>query len=243
MATEQNLYDILNEYLEIGSDSISLLEEPVDLDTQMEYFEYKRDRNEMLSADEIISKKDQIFADDISTEGKKLLLVQLASIGNVEAFRTIEKYLKNPDDSLFKWAYLAFLESRLLLESTFLDENKVLITTGLGGKGLKLRYFIVFFTGDGSPISRFQQRIIENELKYAFYRHGAEIEDLIFEDGFAYFVTVVPIQIAVQKFFTEILRECNTFGSFLFNDFIISNVKKLSVEEIRELLAINQIMD
>ena len=133
------------------------------------------------------------------------------------------------------------LESRLLLESTFLDENKVLITTGLGGKGNKLRYFIVFFTDDGSPITQLQQRIIQNEINYASCRHGAELEDLIFEEDFAYILTVVPIQIPVQQFFNKILRECNEFGAFLFNDFIISNIKILSVEEIRELLAMNDI--
>jgi hypothetical protein len=240
--SKQNIYDILNEYLEVGSDSINLLEESIDVDTQIEYFECTRSRDEKLAPDEIISKKDLIFDDNIPTEQKKLLFVQLASISSVEAFRTIEKYLQKPNRALFKWAYLAFLESRLLLESTFLNENKVLITTGLGGKGHKLRYFIVFFTNDGSPISKFQQKIIENELKYAFYRNGAEIEDLIFEDGLAYFVTVVPIHIPVQQFFKDILKECNTFGSFLFNDFIISNIKKLSVEEIREILRINHIM-
>jgi len=233
---------MLNEYLEVGEDSIKLLEEPIDTDTQMEYFECSNNRNDFLSVDEIISKKDLIFDDNIPSEQKKILFVQLASVNNVEAYRAIEKYLQKPNTALFQWAYLAFLESRLLLESTFLNENKVLITTGLGGKGHKLRYFIVFFTDDGSPISKFQQNIIRSELDFAFFRHGAEIEDLIFEDGFAYFVTIVPMHIPVQQFFNSILKECNTFGSFLFNDFIISNVKILSVEEIRELLSINHII-
>ncbi len=241
MRSSENIYDLLNEYLEVDEDSINLLEEPIDSDTQLEYFEYSKNHENKLTVEEIISKKDLLFDDSVSNEQKKTMLVQLASISNVEAYRTIEKYLKDPGSKLFKWAYLAFLESRLLLESTFLNENKVLITTGLGGKGNKLRYFIVFFTDDGSPITHLQQKIIKNELNYAFCRHDAEIENLMFEDGFAHILTVVPIHIPVQKFFNKILRECNEFGGFLFDDFIISNVKILSVEEIRELLAINNI--
>lgn len=241
MSPSENIYDILNEYLEVGEDSISLLEEPIDADTQFEYFECSKNQENHLTNDEIISRKDLIFDDSVSNEQKKLLLVQLASISNIEAYRTIEKYLKKPNTKLINWAYLAFLESRLLLESTFLNENKVLITTGLGGKGNKLRYFIVFFTNDGLPITHLQQKIIKSELDYAFCRNEAEIENLFFEDGFAYILTMVPINIPVQQFFNKILIECNEFGDFLFHDFIISNVKILSIEEIRELLAINDI--
>ena len=241
MNSADNIYDKLNEYLEISEDSINLLEEPIDADTQLEYFECSKNQENNISNDEIISKKDLIFDDSIPNEQKKLLLVQLASISNIEAYRTIEKYLKKPNTKLTKWAYLALLESRLLLESTFLDENKVLITTGLGGKGNKLRYFIVFFTNSGLPITDLQQKIIRSELDYAFSRNEAEIEDLVFEEGFAHILSMVPINMPVQQFFNKILRECNEFGNFLFKDFIISNVKILSIEEIRELLAINNI--
>jgi hypothetical protein len=137
---------------------------------------------------------------------------------------------------------MALQESRLLIESKLLDESKVLITTGLGGKGLKLRYFIVFFTFDGSSITKLQKKIIRSELNYALKRKGAEIEDIIFKDGFACILSMVPMQIPVQKLFNKILFECNQFGDFLFNDFIITNVKVLNMDEIQELLAINNLI-
>ncbi len=43
---------------------------------------------------------------------------------------------------------LAFQENKMLLESSLLDENQILISTGLGGKGMKLRYFTVMQTFD-----------------------------------------------------------------------------------------------
>jgi hypothetical protein len=163
-------------------------------------------------------------------------------VNNIEAYRTIEEYLKKPNIKLFEWAYLAFQESRMLLESNLLEENKVLITTGLGGKGNKLRYFIVFFTGDGSSFTSLQQEIINNELNYAFKTIGAEVEDIIFEENFALVLSIVPMHIPVQRLFDSIINECNEFGEFLFNDYIITNLKVLSLDEIREFLALNNIL-
>ncbi|MBA7517656.1 hypothetical protein ES705_09710 [subsurface metagenome] len=242
MEKNKNICDLLSEYLDVGTEGINILEEQIDSVTQSEYFECSNKSNNQRSQEEIIRDKDLIFDKTIPIDHKKNILVQLASINSVEAYRAIEKYLYESNNNLYGWTYLALQESRLLLESKFLDENKVLITTGLGGKGNKLRYFIVFFTGDWSSISLVQQRIIKSELDFAFSRSGAEIEDIIFEDSFASILTIIPIHVPVQQLFDKVIKECNEFGSFLFNDYIITNVRVLSIEEIRELLAINNIL-
>jgi hypothetical protein len=239
--THENIYDLLNKYLDIGYNGINILEEQIDPITQLEYFEYSRSQANKWGLEDIFLYKDEIFENHVSVDRKKIILVQLASVNHVEAYRTIEKYLRNPGVKLYEWAYLALQESRLLIESKLLDESKVLITTGLGGKGLKLRYFIVFFTFDGSTMTKLQKKIIKSELNYTLKRKGAEIEDILFKDGFACVLSMVPMQIPVQKLFSKILYECNQFGGFLFNDFIITNVKILSLDEIHELLAINNL--
>lgn len=242
MKENGNIYDLINNYFDIGEDSISILEEQIDNDLQMEYFECSRNQEKTRSEQEIILDKDLIFDDSISVDKKKILLVQLASINNVVAYRTIEKYIRKPNIKLFEWACLALQESRVLIESKLLEENKVLITTGLGGKGNKLRYFIVFFTDDGSSFTGLQKDIIRSELNYAFKSIGAEVEDIIFEENFALVLSIVPIRVPVQNLFNRIIHECNEFGEFLFNDYIITNLKVLSVDEIREFLALNNIM-
>ncbi len=242
MQRSENIYDLLNEYLDLSENSINLSEEKIDNDTQLEFFECSKAHERKLSAEEIIRKKEMIFGNDLTTDQKKILLVQLASVSKIEAYRTIERYLLNADIDMYQWAYLAFQSNRLLLESSLLEENKVLITTGLGGKGDKLRYFIVFFTGDGSPITTLQQKIIRSELAYTLKKYDAEIEEIIFLEGFATILAVVPMKISVQKLFDAIIKECNEVGEFLFDDYIITNVKILSIEEIRELLALNNIL-
>jgi hypothetical protein len=237
----ENIYDLLNGYLDLNENSINLSEETIDRDTQLEFVECTKAHEENLAVDEIISQKERIFGNDLSLDQKKILLVQLALVSNVEAYRTIERYLKNPDDILYKWAYLAYQANRILIESNLLEENKVLVTTGLGGRGNKLRYFIIFFSSDGSPISTLQQRIIKSELNFALKKQEAEVEELIFVDGFATILTIVPMRVPVQTLFDSILKECNEFGGFLFSDYIITNVKILSIDEIRELLAVYNI--
>ncbi len=242
MGKNGNIYDLINNYFDVGEEGINIIEEQIDSDIQLEYYECSKNRVEKKSHDDIILEKDLIFDDSISIDRKKVLLAQLASVNSVEAYRTIEEYLKRPNIKLFEWAYLALQENRLLLESMFLEESKVLITTGLGGKGNKLRYFIVFFTDDGASFTSLQQEIINKELKFAFKSIGAEIEDIIFEDNFALVLSIVPIHIPVQKLFDSIITECNEFGGFLFKDYIITNLKVLSLDEIREFLALNNIL-
>jgi hypothetical protein len=237
-----NIYDLLTEYLEVGKEGINLLEKQIDSETQSEYFEYSNNPGNNRSKEEIIRDKDLIFDRTVSTDHKKNILVQLASVNSVEAYRTIEKYLNHAGNDIYNWTYLALQESRLLLESKFMEENKVLVTTGLGAEGNRLRYFIVFFTRDGSAITKAQQDIIKGELEFAFHNNKAELEDIIFEDSFASILTIIPIHMPVQQLFGRIVQECNEFGDFLFSDFIITNVRVLSKEDISELLAVNNIL-
>lgn len=241
MNTHENIYDLLTEYFAIGDEGINIIEEQINSDTQLEYFEFSKTHQINSSAEEIFLVKDEIFENNISIDRKKKILVQLASLNSVEAYRTIETYLRNPGNKLYEWAYLALQESRLLIESKLLEENKILISTGLGGRGFKLRYFIVFFTANGAPITELQKKIIDNELMYGLKRKGGEVENIIFDNNFACLLAIVPMQVPVKKLFNKIVMECNQFGNFLFNDYIITNMKILSTEEINELLEINNI--
>lgn len=233
---DENLYDKL---LEIFGDipcNLSILEEEIDLDLQMEYFEFSKDHKDDLTAEEIIQKKDEIFVPDTPQEDKKNLLVKLASLQDVEAYRTIEKYLENPENDLREWATLAFQESRMLLESKLLDENQVFISTGLGGKGSKLRYFTVIIARPDEFINPLRKRIVESELSYLSRKQNVEIEELQFTDIFITVKAIIPISIPIKSFFKDVIYECNQYGNFLQGNFIVTNVKCLTNEEIYEFI-------
>lgn len=239
--SQENLYDKLQEFLGNMQGNFNVLEEQIDIDVQMAYFESSKDAKKSLSAIETMNTSNDLFSDGIALEDKRQLLIKLASVGNVEAFRTLEKYHNNPDPELKDWATLAMQESRMHLESSFLDENQVFISTGLGGKGQKLRYFIVFLAKSGVLLSKFQKKVVENEVGYIFEKNGAEIEDISQYDAFVIIKAIIPIPVSIHELFEDAIIECNQFGDFLQMNFIVTNVKELSFEEIQNILDTTEI--
>jgi hypothetical protein len=241
VSVNDNIYDKLQEILGMEESSISILEENIDSEIQYEYFEYSRKYDYLRSEEEIINDKDCLLDKTISVDQKKHALIELASLNSIEAYRAIEKYLHQPNIKLHDWACLALHECRLQLESQLLDKSKVLITTGLGGKGFKLRYFIVLFTPNAKTLNTIQQQIIVKELQFFLKQNGSELEDIEFEDSFASILCMIPLKVSPRPLFQKVINECNVFGNFLFNDFIITNMKALHTNDIRELLTVNNI--
>jgi hypothetical protein len=154
----------------------------------------------------------------------------------VEAFRALELYQKQPDPTLRDWATLAMQESRMLLESTFLDQNQVFISTGLGGKGQKLRYFIVFLLKNEMIVNDLRKKVINNEMNFIFKKFSAEIEDIQYSDTFSTIKAIIPIEVHLNDMFEEAIENCNQFGDFLQMNFIVTNLKELTFDEINHVL-------
>lgn len=236
MKSKENIYDTIRDLFGDMNNNFNVLQEQIDVDVQTEYFEYSKNNNLNINPEDVIRNKEDIFRNHISIEDKKCMLVKLASIDSVEAFRTIERYLKEPNHSLRDWAKLAFQESKLLLVSKLLDENQVLISTGLGGKGLKLRYFTVLLSDTGEILTRLQKKIIISELNYLFKKHDAEVEKINFREDICTILSVIPINVTVQNIFDILIKECNQFGGFLNKHYLITNLKILTINEIREFI-------
>lgn len=239
MKSEENIYESIKDILGKYSD-VNILEEQIDIDLQLEYFEFSRGLDKEIPVKKILSEKERLFESDYSSESKKELLAMLASTEEVEAFRAIEKYLENADPDLKEWAVLACLESRMLLQSKFLGENQVFISTGLGGKGLKLRYFIVVVNNKGDSFSRLQKKVIRSEFDFLFKKNESEIEETLFSENFCKIVAVVPLNIPVRELLRDTVKEINLLGGFVDHNFIVTNVKKMNDKEIEEFIKEDQ---
>ncbi len=233
---DENLYERIQGIFGHFPGNLSILEEQIDIELQMEYFEFSRDFKKSNISENIPAIRNDLYNDGHSLAGKKKLLVQLASVEEVEAYRTIEKYLDKPDAELRDWAILAFQESRMLLQSKLLDENQVFISTGLGGKGFKLRYFVVLVNNFDKTYDTFQQKLIKDEFEFFLKKHDAELEQLSFRESYCSLLAIVPINASIRDIFKSAIAECNEYGDFIKPNFIVTNVKKLSIEEIREFL-------
>lgn len=234
----ENIYQRLQEMFGTKvDDQLSILEDQIDIDLQMEYFEYSKQNCSQRSVDEIMRSKDRIFSSGTPVDDKKKLFVELASLDSVEAYRTIEKYLEKPEtDFMRDWAVMAFQESRMTLESRMLDQNKIFISTGLGGRENKLRYFVVMFCNEGERFNHFRAETLSKEIRFSLTDEDAELESIDFYDSYAMLTVLIPIDVSIRDMFLNTIAECNHFGDFLRSNFIVTNVKKLSCKEIELFL-------
>ncbi|WP_430816821.1 hypothetical protein [Carboxylicivirga sp. RSCT41] len=232
MESDNKLEQILKNY----PDSVTVLEEAIDVKLQVKYFKETRKQKESLDKVTALKKKDKLFDKDYSEDEKKLLLCQLASINEVEAYRTIERYVSCPDESLAQWAILAFQESKMLMHSEFMDQKPLFISTGLGGKGSQLRYFVVIFTRDQAVFTPYQEKLVMNEIVYAFNKEKAELEEIEFMGYYVKFTGLVPLNTGLKKLLSDLVKHCNELGDFLDTSVLVTNVKKLSAGEIEQLM-------
>ena len=140
------------------------------------------------------------------------------------------------EESLHKWALLALNESRMQLESKIMDENQVFISTGLGGRDQKLRYFVVVMTRTRTDLTPTHQMVIQNEFEYILRKFDAEVEEINFSGYLSTIMLLLPMNFSLRSVFNEAIQECNRYGNFLNDDFIVTNVKTLTFQEIKEFL-------
>jgi len=125
----------------------------------------------------------------------------------------------------------------MLIQSSLLDEQLVFISTGLGGKGKKLRYYVVFINkNQESMLNATQQKLLKNEVIFELNKNEGEFESMDFSEGFSTVLAMLPLQSDLKNIFRNIIDECNQYGDFLDDDMIVTNVKVMSRNEILEML-------
>jgi len=233
----ENVYDKIQEIFGNAHGNLNILEEKIDIDLQMDYFDCSRSVKMDLDRDWVLRNMKGIYNTKWSEEQKKELFASLASIEEVGAYRCIENYVKEGHSEIRNWAILALQESRMLMESALLDEDQVFISTGLGGKGSKLRYFIVLICKNDQEFSELQKKIVINEFDLSLRANDAEIESFDFSLSYATMLVIIPIKAPLKDMFYKAIGECNLYGDFLKSDFIVTNVRELSTEEINDFLS------
>jgi len=231
-----NIYSKINELLGQSPDKFAIIEEQIPIEIQMEYFEFLKRKNKVNDIKDVLLSKELLFIAETPLITKKEILSNLALIDKPEAFRAIEKYSQNPDKELNNWAKLALFESRMLLESSLLEQNRILISSALGGKNNKLRYFIVVFLNEGFTFDDTSKKVIFNEFDTVLKKNNCQPEQFLFYSKFFTLLVLVPLDASLKEAFSNAIDECNQYGQFLMNNFIVTNVKKLSEEEINELI-------
>lgn len=230
---ENNIYNQLKELLDKAGGKFNILEEQIDVELQLEFFELV---NKLLkkkrSSTTINTESLKLFESEISVEEKKRILAELSIKEDVESYRIIEKFIHQDNKDLKKWAVLALQHSRISLETYLLDEQQVFISTGLGGSKNKLRYFIAGKLKTGERFTDTQKKVIKTEFEIVFKSFDSKIENLTFTDEYFNILCLIPIEISIGEILKNSIDESNQFGNFLYSDYLVTNVRILKMEEI-----------
>ncbi len=231
MSLNKMLNEILNQIN--GFENLNIVEQETNVEMQEEFIQFWKLNNiqppENLEA-EII----RLFDQTESIDSIRGTLFTLSACDDPKAYRAIEKFHSTAHGEIAEWSGYALNESRMKLETSFSDDNRVYLSTGLGGQGKKLRYFCVLAAGEDIVLSDFHIGIIEIEVRFAFSKNNIDLEEIDAYDDFVSFVCLIPIPTVIEPIFQKIVDDCNILGNFLDKDYVISNIKRLSPEQVRE---------
>lgn len=216
-----------------------VLEQSVSVDRQMEYFRFSERvklEHPQLGVEEVTQIAEKLLEADAAVDDIKLELVLLASSHEVKAYRVLENYVNNPHPDLKDWAQLALMESRMAMESYLSDEKQIFISTGLGGRGEKLRFFVLLLSADGGSFLDYQRKVIEREFEYYLPKQDCEIEKLEVEENYVVLLFLVPVRSNLKSILDYLIQECNQYGNFVSDLYTVTNVKELTKDEIQAII-------
>jgi hypothetical protein len=216
-----------------------VLEHRVPLEQQMEYFKFSdkvRGDAQKMKDDDYEKYIEELKSDESTKEDKKKLLSILAASKQVKAYRFLEKFAQETDSDLSGWAYMALMESRIILEFDLLGKKQIFISTGLGGKGDKLRFYALIISSLQEPFVDYQKKIINDELTFAFSEKNCEPEHINIEDKYVEIVVLTPVMINLKSILEDVIAECNQYGNFLREIYVITNVKEYDKKELADIM-------
>jgi hypothetical protein len=238
---ENQFFDNSEEVLSNLPEGYNILEEEVNIDVQREFYEASG-RVELLSGNEeqVSELIMSLSQSNTEIEEQKKLLIRLSLCDSVAAYRFLEAYSPKAPKELKDWAILALQQSRMLIHSSLLGEQQVFISTGLGGKQGKLRYFLIFpYLNRKKPLNS-QESILKKELEFFIIKNGGELEDISLLNEFATATALLPLKAPVGDIIHDIVNECNQFGNYLGQEVLVTNMRKLNEQEINEFISENE---
>jgi len=214
--------------------SLQVLETNVPVEKQMEYFRFSEVVRKDLRDGQSLEKQMKILSSPQSSYPEiKYALAFLAISGDVKAYRAIESYNKTNSDD---WSAMSLMQAKITLESELSEERQIFISTGLGGKGERLRFFALFKSKGGKKFSGYQKKLIEKEMLYSIQNRLGILEEIQIRDNYFTVLFLIHFRTNIRMILQEAITECNQYGDFINKGFIITNVKVLSEEEIQNEL-------
>ena len=209
---------------------IKIIDTVVDADVQIEFFELINKVREVPNDLDELDKELYLPTTDVAR--KKNILAIMSVFGEVKSFRLLEKYLENAEPELKPMAFVAYQQSKMLLESKLMDEDFVVfVASGLGGKDGRLR-FVFVLVSKNEDFDDVQKKIIDGELDYILKNNNAILEKTEYVNKYVIITVLTPIFANLVEMVENIIIEVNQYGNFLREDIFITNEKVLNESNI-----------
>lgn len=229
--------DDLQKILESIPDKFRIVEKEIKFEIQQEYLELSKQKNiDNLQDINISDLKTELF--DSKTELKKIkeIIVVLGNIGSIESLKILQEYYEKSIDDLKPLITLSIQENIMFLETEFDNEPIGMISSGLGGKNNKLRYYFVIISQTGDSFSDQQKRLIEIEYELICKQYNTEIEKVDFKCDYAEIIILMPLNIALETIVMEGMKKCNEYGNFIVEFYYATNVEIPEIEELQKII-------
>ncbi len=235
--TNKNLKQFLEKKLHKSFSDFLVFEEGIDVKVQLNFEKASIEFIEKNEEIRPVDKLETVLSDSEKTiENKKSALIELSMSGEVKAYRIIEKYKDECEEEIKKWAILAFQKSRAHIEHELSNDDKIYISSGLGGSGNKLRYFFVLTTEGKAKFTDFQKDFLRKEINFSLDKNKSIAEKITFSEYFVSIICLVPLQVSLDTIMKSILSETKKFGDFLSDEIIATNTEIFSEEKIIKLI-------
>ncbi|MDR1738686.1 MAG: hypothetical protein LBR66_07735 [Candidatus Symbiothrix sp.] len=233
MGKNKDVFDKFQKSLNhLSEKNVRVLETNVPVETQMEYFRFSEHVRKIKDISAVDEQIEVLHSPDVLPEAKQYAMTALAISGEVKAFRALEAYANEVEPELSDWLAMAVLQARITLESEFSDEKRVFISTGLGGKGNRLRFYALFQSEDLEPFSDYQRTLIEKEIPFQVQKYNGEVEEIDVADNYFSIVFLISLHEDIKTMLQNAIAECNEYGQFISTSFIVTNIKRFDKREI-----------
>jgi hypothetical protein len=222
---EQEKTEIANLFKSIP-DEFRVIENKIKEKTINEYYETLDNLDNNTKAE--ILKSQNNWSDIKSTKETKELLVCLSEKGNVKSYRKIEEIIKNGNPEILDFSYVSLKFARLNLENQLSDEPVGFISSGLGGKENKLRYYFVIKSKE--KIEPERESIVIHELENICTKNDSEYEESENHGKYVLIKILVSIDFAIGNIIDDLTNRC----SFLDKEYMCTNVEKPSIDFIEK---------
>ncbi len=158
----------------------------------------------------------------------KELLTCLSKIGDVRSYRKIEEIIKSGNVEILSFCFVALKFARLNLENHLSDESIGFVSSGLGGKGNKLRYYFVLKSEEN--IEKDRESLIINELRNICKQNDSEFEDVENNGNYVLIKILVSVDFAIGDIIEKLISKC----LFIEKEYMCTNVEKPTIEFIEK---------